>query len=77
MVCDGYNTLGFPVGDEAVLAEQIRRIFTDDSLAERLSQTGRENARRRHRDTVIQRISEIYTAVAQNKYSSYLEHASE
>jgi glycosyltransferase involved in cell wall biosynthesis len=75
MVCDGCNTLGFAAGDEAVLAEQIRRIFTDDSLAERLSQAGRESARRRHTDYVVEQMSEIYAAIANNQHPICLQHA--
>ena len=48
MAKDGESILFFPAGDEAVLAEQIRRIFLDDDLAYRLSARGRDVARARH-----------------------------
>ncbi|MBN1127101.1 MAG: glycosyltransferase family 4 protein [Sedimentisphaerales bacterium] len=65
LIDDGRDALGFPPGDEAVLAEQIRHIFHDDSLAIQLSRAGRETARLRHSpEAIVQRMVEIYRAVA-------------
>lgn len=65
LIHDGANAMGFPSGDEAVLAEQIRRVFTDDALATRMSRTAKETARSRHSlSSVSERMNEIYTAVS-------------
>lgn len=48
MVRDEESLLFFPAGDEAVLAEQIRRIFLDDALACKLSEESKRVAIIRH-----------------------------
>jgi len=64
MAKDSESTLFFSSGDEAVLAEQIRRIFLDDDLARRLSVRAREAARARHsKDKIISDMLEIYESV--------------
>jgi len=61
LIQDGRNALGYPPGDEALLAEQIRRIFLDDDLARRLSQAGREIARFRHSpESIVKQMLDIY-----------------
>ncbi len=61
---DGRNALGFPPGDEAVLAEQIRRIFRDDDLATRLSQAARKTVRPRHSlQSAVRRMVDIHESV--------------
>ena len=54
----------YPVDDAAALAEQIRRIFLDDSLARRLGRSAQEVARRRHDpDLVVHQVMEAYQAI--------------
>jgi glycosyltransferase involved in cell wall biosynthesis len=48
LVRDEQTALVFPSGDEAVLAEQIRRLFLDPQLGEQLSAKARSTARSRH-----------------------------
>ena len=64
LVClieDRRTALGFPPGDEAVLAEAVRMIFTDNALACNLSQAAREAAHKRHSEALItRRMLEIY-----------------
>jgi glycosyltransferase involved in cell wall biosynthesis len=45
---DGETGLCFPIGDHAMLAENIRLLFTDDELARRLAANARAVARTRH-----------------------------
>jgi glycosyltransferase involved in cell wall biosynthesis len=62
MIEDRRTALGFPPGDEAVLAEAVRMIFTDNALAGNLSQAAREAAHRRHSEVLItRRMLEIYS----------------
>jgi glycosyltransferase involved in cell wall biosynthesis len=66
MVKDGSTSLLFPSGDEAVLAEQIRRVFRDDDLAQRLSIRARAVSRTRHsKDKIVNKMIEIYGHVKQ------------
>lgn len=61
MVQDGHSALLFPSGDEAVLAEQIRRIFLDDDLAKDLSVRAQEVAHRRHlKENIVDNMLGIY-----------------
>ena len=61
MVQDGYSALLFPSGDEAVLAEQIRRIFLDNGLAKDLSVRAQEVALRRHlKENIVDNMLGIY-----------------
>lgn len=70
LIDDGKNALGFPPGDEAVLAEQIRRIFTDDNLAIRLSHAAKETARPRHSlASISERMIDIYESVVRGDSS--------
>jgi glycosyltransferase involved in cell wall biosynthesis len=74
LIDDGKSVLGFPPGDEAVLAEQIRRIFLDDNLALQLSRFGKATERARHAPAqLVQRMTEIYKAVARGEKAGYLE----
>lgn len=74
LIDDMRNVLGFPIGDEAVLAEQIRKIFRDDNLAKELSKAARETAHLRHSPgRIVQRMVAIYRAAARAEYSNYLE----
>jgi glycosyltransferase involved in cell wall biosynthesis len=64
MVTDEVEALTFPAGDEAVLAEQIRRVFPDEALADELSLRARATAHRRHLPAKIAReMLEIYRSV--------------
>ncbi len=61
MVHDGESALCFPAGDSALLAEQIRRIFLDDDLANKLSAQARDIATIRHqKEEIVRRTLEIY-----------------
>lgn len=61
MANDGETALFFPPGDEAVMAECIRRIFLDDGLARDLSESAKIVALRRNsKDTIVNKILEIY-----------------
>lgn len=61
MVNDGESALCFPAGDSALLAEQIRRIFLDDDLANKLSVQARKIAIIKHeKDEIVRRTLEIY-----------------
>ncbi len=67
LVNNNETALCFPVGDEAVLAEQIRSIFIDDSLAIKLSKSARQLAHHRNNKGIItQRMIEIYKKVITN-----------
>lgn len=64
MVTDEVEALTFPAGDEAVLAEQIRRVFLDDALGDELSLRARATSHRRHLPAQIARETlEIYRSV--------------
>ncbi|MHA1279681.1 MAG: glycosyltransferase family 4 protein [Candidatus Helarchaeota archaeon] len=64
IIKDNVSALGFPIGDETLLAEQIRRIFLDDHLAQNLSKKGREKAELRYsKDKIVKRMIEIYHSV--------------
>ena len=52
MIEDRRTAIGFPMGDEAMLAEGVRTIFTDDRLAERLSGAARQQAQARHAESL-------------------------
>lgn len=61
MVRVGDSALLYPPGDEAVLAEQIRRVFLDDQLALALSAKAREVAQGRHsKEQIVTTMLEIY-----------------
>jgi glycosyltransferase involved in cell wall biosynthesis len=61
MVRDGETALCFPAGDETMMAECIRMIFTDAELAAGLGRRARDVARQRHDpQRIAQRILEIY-----------------
>ena len=67
MVNDGETALCFPPGDEAVLAECLRKLFDDDGLAQRLSESARKIALNRHdRVRGAERTVEIYKKVIHN-----------
>ncbi len=70
MAQDGESALFFPSGDEAVLAEQIRRVFLDDDLASRLSVSARDVARtRQNKEKIINDSLEIYRSVIRGNHS--------
>lgn len=70
LIEDGRDALIFPTGDEAVLADQIRRIFCDIELAIRLSNTSREIARSRHSpEKIVPRMIDIYESVIRKSSS--------
>lgn len=61
MVQDNDSALLFPPGDEAVLAEQIRKVFLDDRLTDELSRRARAVSRIRHsKEKIIGDMIEIY-----------------
>ncbi len=63
--CDGDSVLFFPAGDEALLAEQVRRIFRDEDLAMHLSLRARAVAAERHSvEKIVNTMVEIYETVA-------------
>jgi glycosyltransferase involved in cell wall biosynthesis len=63
MVKDGETALCFPMGDEVMLAECMRMIFSDADLAASLGRKAREVARQRHDPKrIAQRMLEIYRA---------------
>ena len=67
MVNDGESALCFPAGDSALLAEQIRRIFLDDDLANTLSIQGRKTAIIRHsKERITKQMIKIYEDVNAN-----------
>ena len=64
LVKDEETALCFPPGDHAVLAEQLIRLLRDDDLSQRLSQSAREVARKRHDPQAMAlRTLEIYGKV--------------
>ncbi|GKT08602.1 glycosyltransferase family 4 protein [Desulforhabdus sp. TSK] len=65
MVRDGESALLFPPGDEAVLAEQIRRVFVDNDTAVKLSMQAHRMAEERHNvSRIVNTMVEIYQAMA-------------
>jgi glycosyltransferase involved in cell wall biosynthesis len=64
LIIEGQDALGFPLGDESVLAEQIRRIFIDESLAVRLSQNAKKTSIRYSPEKIVDRMIEIYKSVS-------------
>jgi glycosyltransferase involved in cell wall biosynthesis len=63
LIQDGVDALGFPAGDEAVLAEQIGRIFKDDELALHLSENGKRTAARHSHASILANMKEIYSLI--------------
>ncbi len=64
MARDGVEVLFHPPGDAAVLAEQIRRVFEDDGLAEALSGCARRRAALRHApERVLGEVLAVYEMV--------------
>lgn len=65
VVCPEESALMFPPGDEAVLADQIRRLFEDDDLAMHLSSQAMTVAKRRHSHARnVSAMVKIYEAVS-------------
>jgi len=63
MVRDRETALCFPLGDETVMAECIRTVFTHDHLAQRLAQKARQVALARHDpQRIARKMLEIYAA---------------
>lgn len=74
LIIDGQNALGYPRGDEAFLAEQIRRIFRDDNMANKLSRAGRKTAYARYSpELIVKRMVEIYETVVRGVHPEYLK----
>jgi glycosyltransferase involved in cell wall biosynthesis len=70
MMTNGVESLAFPSGDEAVLAEQIRRIFCDDKLASDLSVNAHNRALERYSpDNIINQMVRIYHDVMHKECS--------
>ena len=65
MVRDEETALCFPVGDEIVMAECLRKALSEEALAAQLAQNAQRVARQRHDPkSVAQRMLEIYTMAA-------------
>lgn len=61
LIEEGKTGLFFPTGDAPMLAQRLREIFKNDSLAVSLSEHGRETARLRHDPvSVLQQILSAY-----------------
>jgi glycosyltransferase involved in cell wall biosynthesis len=61
MASDGVSALCFTANDPEVLAEQIRRIFTSDHLARKLSCQAKIIGLKRHsKDTIVSNMLDIY-----------------
>ncbi|WP_459923071.1 glycosyltransferase family 4 protein [Desulfatiferula olefinivorans] len=61
LIDDGRTGLFYPKGDMPMLAQMIRNVFDDDTMAERLGQGARQSALVRHDpDTVVQDILDAY-----------------
>ncbi len=61
MIEDGVTALGFPAGDETVLAECIRELFEDAPRAEQLGSQARITALKRHDPALVaRRMMDIY-----------------
>jgi len=61
------TALVFPPGDEAVLAEHLRRLFLNDDLAHQLAAKARDIASHRHApDRIVKDMMRIYQSVAQH-----------
>ncbi len=63
MVKDNESSLLFPAGDYAFLAYQIKRIFSDDALAMKVSHEAQIIARRRH--NIVNTIQQYLTIYSQ------------
>jgi len=64
IIDDGETALGFPSGDAAYLAYCIRCIFTDDALAQNLSEKAQTVAVKRHEPKdIVSRQLEIYRQI--------------
>lgn len=64
LVEDKKSALCFPSGDEATLAECVRMIFLDDTLAERLSQEAKKSAHKKHdKQTIVTTMLEVYRSL--------------
>lgn len=65
MVCDQETALCFPVGDEIVMAECLRKALSDESLSARLAHNAQQVARQRHDpNSIAHRMLEIYALAA-------------
>lgn len=65
MLQDAHSGLFFPAGDEALLAQSIRRIFEDDALASRLAEGAHDAAAKRYdADRIIHQLMEAYRSIA-------------
>lgn len=70
MVKDNESSLLFPAGDHALLAYQIKRIFSDDTLAMKLSREAQTIAHKRHN---IEQTTQQYLTI----YSNIIEQENE
>ena len=67
VVRDDVEGLLVPPGDPAALADALRRVLTDATLAARLAAAGRERARSYAWDAVVPRIEEVYRRAARSR----------
>jgi glycosyltransferase involved in cell wall biosynthesis len=64
MIDDGVTAIGFPRGNEAMLAEGISMLFADDTLSLRLSAAARAVGHVRNcRESIVWQIKRIYDSV--------------
>jgi len=70
LVNDGLSGLFYPLGDAAVMAENIRNIFLNDDMATSLGAEARQVALKRHdRDTVINEYIATYKRIIETSKS--------
>ena len=64
LAAEGNETLFFPAGDAVLLAERLRRLLEDDSLALTLSENARRQAHARHDpERIVRQVVSIYHSV--------------
>lgn len=69
MVKDNESSLLFPAGDHVLLAYQIKRIFSDDTLAMKLSREAQTIAQKRHNiEVTTQQYLAIYSNIIEQQY---------
>jgi len=71
IVKDNESSLLFPPGDHVLLAWQIRRIFSDDALAMKISREARMVAQRRHH---IMQVTQQYLTIYSNIIEQHHEN---
>lgn len=69
MVKDNESSLLFPAGDHVLLAYQIKRVFSDDTLAIKLSREAQITARKRHDiELTTRQYLTIYSNIIEQQY---------